>query len=187
MKKYIVDLYSEDEYEPIGSFGVDDFSEMKEGIAHVEEMTNRIADFVLVFNEGSEAGEWFVLDENVNLHPADESLAEALNEEYGEEDLFESDEETGWFEDLLFEEVMALDETRRRRVSAKGTVTRIRSREIRRRTAQKTTGMTRSALKRRARKAARTRRRNPGGQRRALRKRRRAMRRRKQMGIKSGT
>lgn len=186
MKKFIVDLYSEDAHEPIGSFGVDDFSEMKEGIHHVEEMTGRITDFVLVIDEQTAKREWFILDESVALHSADEELSEALDSEYGEEDILET-EEMGWFEELLFEEVMDLDETRRRRVNSKGKVVRIRSREIRRRTAQKTTGMTRSALKRRARKAARSRRRNPGGQRRALRKRRRAMRKRKQMGIKSGS
>lgn len=187
MKKYLIDVFSEDMYESFGSFDVDEVSEIKESIAYVEETTGQVADFILLYNESDDNSTWYVLDENVSLHEADEELASELDEEYGDDfsELIES--ESGWFEDLLMEEVADLDENQRRRVTSKGSVSRIKSRKVRRRTAQKTTGMTRSALKRRARKSARSKKRNPGGQRRALRKRGKAMRKRRQMGIKRGS
>lgn len=79
--------------------------------------------------------------------------------------------------------VERIEESLKRRVSSKGQVSKVRSRDIRRRRATATTGMSRTQLKRRARRAAITRKRNPGAVRKAVRKRKRAMRRRKQLNI----
>ena len=72
-----------------------------------------------------------------------------------------------------------------RRVNSQGKITRVKSRAVRSRRATLTTGMSRAALKRRARKAARTKKRNPSSMRKALRKRKKALRRRRQFGIKN--
>lgn len=71
-----------------------------------------------------------------------------------------------------------------KRVNAAGQIRKTLSRKIRSRRAAMTTGMSKSQLKLRARKAARTKRKQPMIQRKALRKRRKALRRRKQFGLK---
>jgi len=86
--------------------------------------------------------------------------------------------------ELSDEDIEVIAEQLKKRVSAKGQVTRVKSREIRKRRAVQTTGMSRAELKRRARKTTRTKKRNPSSVKRAVRKRKKAMRRRKQMGIK---
>lgn len=86
--------------------------------------------------------------------------------------------------DLGEEESMALYEQIIKTVDSSGTVTRKISRNIRSRRAALTTGISKSKLKLRARKAARTKKQNPMIGVRALRKRRKALRRRKQMGLK---
>ncbi len=86
--------------------------------------------------------------------------------------------------DLGEEESMVLYEQIIKTVDSSGTVTRKISRNIRSRRAALTTGISKSKLKLRARKAARTKKQNPMIGVRALRKRRKALRRRKQMGLK---
>ena len=78
----------------------------------------------------------------------------------------------------------SLCEQLKKRVSATGQVTRVKSRAVRSRRAGLTTGMSKTERQKRARKAAKTRRRNPGMVRKAVKKRRKALRRRSQMGIK---
>lgn len=70
-----------------------------------------------------------------------------------------------------------------KRVTAKGVISRVKDRKTRARLATQTTGMNKATRRRIARKAAKTKRANPGGKIRALRKRKRAMARRKSMGI----
>lgn len=113
---------------------------------------------------------------------ADE-LADLLEDSFSEED---SPEMLMEMLGIDRESAEVLLENLRKRVSAKGQVRRLRSREYRRRHAQRTTGLSRHQRRLRARRAARTRRRNPTSVRKAIRKRKRAMRRRKMMGIKSG-
>jgi len=86
--------------------------------------------------------------------------------------------------DLGEEESKELYEQIIKTVDSSGTVTRKISRNIRSRRAALTTGISKSKLKLRARKAARTKKQNPMIGVRALRKRRKALRRRKQMGLK---
>jgi len=87
---------------------------------------------------------------------------------------FDIDEETAT--DLLEQVVKSVD--------ASGTVVRKLSRDIRSRRASLTTGVSKSQLKLRSRKSARTKKQNPMIGVRALRKRRKALRRRKQLGLK---
>lgn len=87
-------------------------------------------------------------------------------------------------EDVTDEEYEEVQEALKRRVSSTGAVKRVRSKAVRKRRATITTGRSKTKLKQSARKAARTRRRNPGTTRKANRKRKRAMRYRKQRGIK---
>ena len=100
------------------------------------------------------------------------------------EELGLTDEELEEFESISDEELL---EELRRRVTARGNVTRIKSRQARARRATQTTGMSRTARRQRARRAARTRRRNPGDVRRAIRKRNRAMQKRRQMNVQRGS
>jgi hypothetical protein len=88
--------------------------------------------------------------------------------------------------DLTDDEFESISEAFVRRVSG-GTIKKVQNRTIRKMRATQTTGMSKAALKMRARKAARARRANPGIVRRALRKRMKSMRKRKQLGIRSGT
>lgn len=86
--------------------------------------------------------------------------------------------------ELTIEETEELLEQLRKRVTSTGAVTRVKSRAQRSRRAGLTTGMSKTQRQLRARKAARTKKKNPGIARRALKKRKKALRRRKQMGIK---
>ena len=86
--------------------------------------------------------------------------------------------------DIDVEDAMELLEQLKKRVDSKGNITRVKSKAIRTRRAGLTTGMSKAERQRRGRKAARTRKRNPGIVRKALKKRRKSLRRRKQMGIK---
>jgi cell division GTPase FtsZ len=86
--------------------------------------------------------------------------------------------------DLTDEELVELTEQMVKRVNSQGQIRKTLSRKIRSRRAAMTTGMSKSQLKIRARKATRTKKRSPMIQRKALRKRRKAMRKRKQFGLK---
>tara|TARA_B100000700_G_C14991390_1_gene831522 strand:- start:1097 stop:1483 length:387 start_codon:yes stop_codon:yes gene_type:complete len=109
-----------------------------------------------------------------------ESVMEFMFEDADEEDIKAIKEDLGW-SDEEFEEVM---EDLKKRVSSTGKVKKVRSRKVRSRRAAMTTGLSKAALKRRARKSAKARKRNPSGQKRALRKRKKALRLRKQRGLK---
>lgn len=86
--------------------------------------------------------------------------------------------------DLTDDEVAELYENLVKRVSADGKIRKTMSRKVRSRRATATTGLSKSELRLRARKAVRTKKRTPSTQRMALRRRRKAMRRRKQYGLK---
>lgn len=85
---------------------------------------------------------------------------------------------------------MSLDDAKlflealKKRVSADGTITKVRSKEFRSRHATKTTGMSKIALKRRAKKSARSKKQSAKSVRMAVKKRAKAMRKRKSMGVK---
>ena len=85
--------------------------------------------------------------------------------------------------DLTEEEATNLYEQVVKAVDSTGTVTKRLSRDVRARRASLTTGISKSKLKLRARKAARTKKQNPMIGVRALKKRRKALRRRKQLGL----
>jgi len=91
--------------------------------------------------------------------------------------------EEGDIESIDDDDFDRLQEELRRRVTARGDVSRVKSRKVRARRANQTTGISKSARRKRARKAARTRRRNPGTVRKAIKKRNRALRKRKQMNL----
>lgn len=95
-----------------------------------------------------------------------------------------TEEEVDLVEELSDDEIEELFESMVKRVTARGDVSRITSRAIRKRRANMTTGRSSSARALSARKAAKTRKRNPSTVRRSVIKRRRAMKRRKQMGIR---
>lgn len=86
--------------------------------------------------------------------------------------------------DLTDDETSELFEQVVKRVSADGKMRKTLSRKIRSRRASATTGLSKSQLRLRARKAVRTKKKAPSTQRHALRKRRKALRRRKQYGLK---
>lgn len=122
----------------------------------------------------SESEEMEVLEFVVNAYGdgLEESIDyDALKEEIGLDD----------------EELEEIREVFVRRVSSTGAIKKIQPKTIRKIRATATTGMSLSQRKLRAKKAALSRRRNPGSVRKAIRKRGKAMMRRKQMGIKSGT
>lgn len=109
---------------------------------------------------------------------ADDMFLDFLQNAYeGEYELMKEELE------LTDEEYEAIMENFVRRVSSDGSIKKMKSRKIRKARATMTTGLSRAALKQRARKAARTKRANPGIARKALRKRRKALRRRRQMGL----
>ena len=85
--------------------------------------------------------------------------------------------------DLTDEEVQELTEQMVKRVNSKGQIRKTLSRKIRSRRAAITTGVSKSQLKLRGRKAARTKKRAPMIARKALRKRKKALRKRKQYGL----
>lgn len=88
------------------------------------------------------------------------------------------------FFDLTDEEAETICEQMVKRVNSQGKIRKTLSRQLRSRRAAMTTGMSKSQLKIRARKAARTKRKNPMIQVKALRKRKKAMRKRKQLGLR---
>ena len=81
-------------------------------------------------------------------------------------------------------EVEEIYEDIKKHVTAAGDVTKKRDKAFRSRRATLTTGMSKAQLKKRARKATKTKVRSAGTMRKALKKRAKAMKRRKQMGIK---
>lgn len=97
----------------------------------------------------------------------DEEEAEEIREELG----------------LTVEEFEDLLESTTRRVSSSGQIKRIPNKKRRTQRARQTTGMSKTERKRRAVRAARTRKRNPGSVRKAVRKRKRAMRKRRSLNI----
>ena len=101
-----------------------------------------------------------------------------------ESELLELQEEMGYTDEEMDILKNTLEENLRRRVNSAGKVSKVRSRQVRSRRAVQTTGMSRSQLKRRARRAAITKKRNPAMMRKALKKRRKALRKRKSMGIR---
>lgn len=111
---------------------------------------------------------------------SDETLLDFLEDAYDTSEYDLMKEEMGFSD----EEHEAIVEALVKRVDSKGNVTRTQNRRVRKARATQTTGLSRSALKARGRKAARARRANPGAVRQGLRKRRRALKRRKQMNIK---
>lgn len=82
------------------------------------------------------------------------------------------------------EEATEFYEDVRKRVTSAGDVSRVRSRSYRSRRAVATTGLSKAQLRLRARKGAKTRKRNPSSTKQAVRKRKKALKRRKSMGIK---
>lgn len=119
-----------------------------------------------------------ILEEEYDkLEDIDDIIEEWFFEGFDEAELLEMKDE------LTEEEFEELSESLKKHVSAKGVVTRRKSITVRSRRAVATTGMSKSALKRRARKAVRSKKRNPSGQRRATRLRKRANRIRKQRGL----
>lgn len=86
--------------------------------------------------------------------------------------------------ELTDDELEELTENLVKRVNSSGQIRKTLSRKIRSRRAAMTTGISKSQLKLRARKSARTKKRSPMIQRKALRKRKKALRKRKQFGLK---
>lgn len=82
----------------------------------------------------------------------------------------------------LNEEVQ-LNEFIVKHVSSKGEVTKTKDRKTRERQAFQTTGLSKSARRQIARKAAKTKRANPSNQHRAVKKRKKAMAKRKMLGL----
>jgi hypothetical protein len=115
-----------------------------------------------------------------DLEDLDEILEDFFFEGLDEEELNQIREEAG-LTDEEYEEIL---EALRKTVSSSGKVRRIQSRNIRKRRATLTTGLSKIRLKLRARKGVRTKRRNPSSMRKAIKRRRRALRIRKQRGIK---
>ena len=112
------------------------------------------------------------------LSEVDEEILEWLRVAYeGEHELMKEEL------DLTDDEYQELTESLVRRVSADGSVHKIKTSAVRQRQAGLTTGLNKAQRKLRAKKAARTRKNNPAILKGALRKRKKALRRRKQMGF----
>lgn len=114
------------------------------------------------------------------LDDLDQIVEEFFFEGLDEEELNSIREEAG----LTDEEYTEILEALRKTVSYSGKVRRVQSRAVRKRRATLTTGLSKIRLKLRARKAVRTKRRNPSAMRKAVKRRRRALRIRKQRGIR---
>jgi hypothetical protein len=125
-----------------------------------------------------------LMEQEINIleEQENEAFLNFLQDAYGADELNALKEDFN----LTDEEFESISEAFVRRVSG-GTIKKVQNRTIRKMRATQTTGMSKAALKMRARKAARARRANPGIVRRALRKRMKSMRKRKQLGIRSGT
>ena len=115
----------------------------------------------------------------------DDSLNESLLEDYdaliGDGMTVQDIAESVGMEVSELEELV---EAIKKQVTSTGDISRVKDRAFRARRATLTTGMSKSDLKKRARKAKKTKKRNVGGLRKSLKKRAKAMKRRKQMGIK---
>lgn len=176
-----VRLYSDDEIDMLHEFEAERYSEISKEISIFENETGDVIDYVQV--ETEEDCSWHYVNEDLRIELCETEVQVELNAAYSD-DMDDLVSESGWFEDLLSSELEDLEEQLKRRVTSTGQISRVRSRQVRSRRAVQTTGMSKTALKRRARKAARTRRRDVGGQRRAVRKRKKAMRRRRQLGVR---
>lgn len=113
------------------------------------------------------------------LEATDEEVMEWVADAYdGEHEMIQ--EELG----LTDEERDEVMESMVRRVSSDGTVVKVKNATLRKIHAARTTGMSKAALRMRAKKASKTKRQNPAKMKKALKKRMKAMKRRSQMGIK---
>jgi hypothetical protein len=119
-------------------------------------------------------------EEENQLDEQEDIVVEFLLNEADQEDLDAIKLESGMADDE-FDEMM---ESLRKRVTSKGKVTKVRDRKTRKRRATLSTGLSKASLRRRARKASKTKRRNPAIQRKALKRKKRADRKRKQMGLR---
>jgi predicted HAD superfamily Cof-like phosphohydrolase len=133
---------------------------------------NTMSDFLKLLEETLEATDNLLFEETVYN----------VIEEYGftDEEILEILESA----ELDDEEYDAVVEALQKSVKYTGDTRRRASRKVRQRRASLTTGMSKLARKLRARKAAKTKRKNPAIKRKANRRRRKAMRIRKQRGIK---
>ena len=114
-----------------------------------------------------------------HLEATDEEVMEWVADAYdGEHEMIQ--EELG----LTDEERDEVMESMVRRVSSDGTVVKVKNATLRKIHAARTTGMSKAALRMRAKKASKTKRQNPAKMKKALKKRMKAMKRRSQMGIK---
>lgn len=121
-----------------------------------------------------------------SLESIDDYLDDFMLESFSDEEIEEIREELGIDSDQLDEnDLERIEEQLRRRVTSTGNISRVQSRKVRSRRATATTGLSKSALRLRARKAAKTKKRKPGDTKKALRKRARALRKRKQLGLKA--
>lgn len=178
---FIVELYSEADTEALISFEAETLGDVAVEVKTFESESQELVDYVKVY-EGDVAS-WYLVTDEYMLESADHEDTRTLEEDFGDsiDDLVN---ESGWFADLLSEELQDIDEAYKKRVSSTGKVSRVRSKKTRSRRATRTTGMSKTALKRRAKKAAKTRRRDVGGTKKATKKRKKAMRRRRQLGVK---
>lgn len=130
-----------------------------------------MSDFLKIIQENLEQAEEVLFEETVYK----------IIEEYG----FTDDELVEIIEscELEDDELESVLEALKRSVNFSGDVKRRASKKVRMRRAGLTTGMSKLARKLRARKSAKTRRRDPSIKRKANRRRRKAMRIRKQRGI----
>lgn len=124
----------------------------------------------------------------------DEMLDDLMIESFSDEEIMDIADELGIqlesiddLESISDDDLSNLHEQMQRRVTSRGNVSRVKNKKTRSRRATSTTGMSKTALRKRARKSARTRKRKPGQVRKAIKKRNRALRKRKNMNIKSGS
>lgn len=176
---FIVELYSEGDSEALSAFEAETLGDVALEVKTLESDSQDLVDYAKVY-EGEDVS-WYLVTDEYMLESADQEETDSLEEDFGDsiDDLVN---ESGWFADLLSEELQDIDEAYKKRVSSTGKVTRVQSKKIRSRRATRTTGMSRSSLKRRAKKAAKTRKRDVGGTKRAVKKRKKAMRKRRQIG-----
>ena len=114
-----------------------------------------------------------------------EEMKKALGDSVGTvlENMLNTDEAIDAFAMLSIEESEDIQESIVKRVNALGVVSRVKDRSTRERQATQTTGLSKSARRQIARKAAKTKRAHPNIARKAVRKRKKAMKKRDQMGL----
>lgn len=112
--------------------------------------------------------------------PSEEMLCNEALLSLDDAELLEIQEEL----DISDDEMDEIMEATQRAVNSSGAVRRVKSRAARSRSAGQTTGLSKTERKRRAIKAARTKKRNPAGLRKAMKKRNKAIKKRKMMNIK---